>query len=301
VDLKELHSDFCRYFSVEKGRTDRTVTSYKYNFNEFLRWLRNKDMPLEVSSLEDHKILREFMYHLSDRKLDKKTVRQRMLSLKSFCKYLLREDVLQRNPFDRFDIPKKEKSLPKPLSDSIRDRLLAVVKKRYKRTKDIRDLQAVVMIEIGLKVGLRKGAMRNMSWEKTDLKKGYVSVIDKGQKEKCYVLPPSVVQWLKLLKIARSIGSGRVFLSPKSKTPISITSLHDEFKRYVKLAGLDDKGINLHRLRHTYGTNLYDGGMDIRDVQEAMGHEDIGSTLGYVEVSKKNLRNKIKRIFSNAK
>lgn len=140
-----------------------------------------------------------------------------------------------------------------------------------------------------------------MLWENTDLMSGYVHVIDKGQKEKCYILPPSVVEWLKLLKLARGADRGHVLLSPKSRTPISMTSLHDEFKRYVRLAGLDDAEINLHRLRHTYGTNLFEGGIGIREVQEAMGHEDIGSTLGYVEVSKTSLRGKITRVFSDAK
>ena len=87
MDLDTLHNDFCKYFTVEKGRTYRTVTSYKYNFNEFLRWLKDNDKLLDVSSLEDHKVLREFMYYLSQR-VAKKTVRQRMLSLKTFCKYL---------------------------------------------------------------------------------------------------------------------------------------------------------------------------------------------------------------------
>lgn len=297
----ELHNDFSKYFALEKGRTQGTVKTYKYNFNEFAGWVGSKSMPLDVSIMNDSKVLKAFMYHLFDRKLDKQTIRQRMLSLKSFCKYLIREDILQRNPFDHFDIPKKEKSLPKPLSDEHRDRLLTFTKRRYEISKNIRDLQAVVMVELGLKAGFRKGAMRNMLWEKTDLKNGFVRVIDKGQKEKCYVLPPSVVQWLKLLKLARGRDWGHVLLSPKSKTPISKTSLHDEFKRYVKLAGLNVTEINLHRLRHTYGTNLFEGGIDIRDVQEAMGHADIGSTLGYVEVSKTNLREKIKRVFSNAK
>lgn len=301
TDLKILHDDFCKYFTIEKGRTDSTVRTYKNNFNEFIGWLANEGVASDVSSVGDYRILRDFMYHLSNRELDKRTIRQRMLSLKSFCKYLLREDLLQRNPFDRFDIPKKEKNLPKPLSDTVRDKLLVSVKRRYEKTKGIRDLQAVVMVELGLKAGLRKGAMRNMLWEKIDLKSGYVFVVDKGQKEKCYVLPPSVTHWLRLLKMARGCDSGNVMLSPKSKTPISITSLHDEFKRYVKLSGLDNESVNLHRLRHTYGTNLYEGGIDIREIQEAMGHDDIGSTLGYVEVSKKNLREKIKRVFSNAK
>jgi site-specific recombinase XerD len=106
---------------------------------------------------------------------------------------------------------------------------------------------------------------------------------------------------MKTLKLARGANSGSVLLSPRSGTSISITSLHDEFKRYVALAGLDVREINLHRLRHTFGTNLFEKGMDIREVQEALGHEDIGSTLGYVEVSKKNLREKIKRAFSNEK
>ena len=59
----------------------------------------------------------------------------------------------------------------------------------------------------------------------------------------------------------------------------------------------------MHRLRHTFGTNALEGGMDIREIQELMGHADIGSTLGYVEVSKKRLREKIKKVraFSSAK
>jgi integrase/recombinase XerD len=300
MDLVRLHNDFCKYFSIEKGRTDRTITSYKYNFNEFLRWLKDNDKPLEVSSLEDHKVMREFMYYLSQR-VDKKTVRQRMLSLKSFCKYLVREDLLQRNPFDRFDIPKKEKSLPKPLSNGIRDSLLLQTRRRALKSKKDRDIQAVVMMELGMRCGFRKGAMRNLQWENADLKGGYAYVIDKGQKEKCYILAPSAVSWMKTLKLARGATSGNVLLSPKSKTPISITSLHDEFKRYVVLAGLNAQEISLHRLRHTFGTNLFEKGMDIREVQEALGHEDIGSTLGYVEVSKKKLREKIKRAFSNEK
>lgn len=140
-----------------------------------------------------------------------------------------------------------------------------------------------------------------MTWEGSDLASGFVKVFDKGCKEKIYVLSPSSVKWLKVLKLARRTDSGHVFLSPKSKKPISKTSLHDEFKRCVKMAGLNEKEINLHRLRHTYGTNLYESGIDIRGVKEAMGHEDISSTLGYVEVSKKDLREKITRAFANAK
>jgi site-specific recombinase XerD len=146
-----------------------------------------------------------------------------------------------------------------------------------------------------------RGAMRGLVWEKSDLKSGFAFVVDKGQKEKCYILAPSTVYWLKLLKLARSAEVGPVLLSPRSRTPISITSLHDEFKRYVRLAGVPEDEVSLHRLRHTFGTNLFEEGMDIRDVQEAMGHEDISSTLDYVEVSKKNLRERIKRVFPNAR
>ena len=83
---------------------------------------------------------------------------------------------MNRNPFDRFDIPKKEKSLPKPLGDEQRDRLLTLIKNRYVESEDVRDLQAVVMIELGLKAGFRNGAMRNMLWEGTDLRSPFLTV-----------------------------------------------------------------------------------------------------------------------------
>jgi site-specific recombinase XerD len=301
VTLIKLHEDFCKYFLYEKARTGRTVTSYSYNFQGFIDYLKSKGEPLDLSVFEDHRVLRDFMYALSERHLNKKTIRQRMLSLKSFCKYLVREDIIPRNPFDRFDIPKKEKSLPKPLKTSDMDRLLSILKKRFESSQNVRDLQAVVMVELGCKAGLRKGAMQNMSWEGTDLEAGCVYVTDKGQKEKSYPLVPSVVHWLKRLKSARGISEGPVFLSPKSRTPISDTSLHDEFKRYVRLAGLNEKEISLHSLRHTFGTTLYRRGLDIRDVQDAMGHEDISSTLGYVEVSRQELREKVSRVFYRSK
>ena len=224
-----------------------------------------------------------------------------MISLKTFCKYLLREDILLRNPFDRFDVPRKVKGLPRRLNDQDRDRLLSLLKCRAESSKRIRDIQAVVIVELGARCGLRKKGMRSMTWENTDLEAGYTRVTDKGEKEHTYVLSPSTVRWLKVLKMARGNNKGHVLLSPKSKTPISETSLHDEFQRYVELAGLAGRGISLHRLRHTYGTNLIESGMDLREVQEALCHDDIGSTVGYTEVTKKKLRERIKRVFSDAR
>lgn len=90
-------------------------------------------------------------------------------------------------------------------------------------------------------------------------------------------------------------------ISLRSNSPISDTSLHDEFKRYVSLCGLDKEDISLHKMRHTFGTTLHEQGFDIRDIQVAMGHDDIGSTQIYVDIPKKELREKIKRVFSRSK
>jgi len=303
VTLSQYHEDCCRYLLIEQGLTSATINTYRANFHEFIMWLESERLPLDVSSIEDYKVLRKFMYHLAERRLHKNTVRQRMVSLKTFCKFLLREDILQRNPFDRFDIPKKVKGLPKPLSDNVRDKLLDLIKRRAGSSNNWRDIQAVVILELGFRCGFRKKAMRSMTWENTDLNSGETWVIDKGDKEKIYILLPSTVHWLKILKLSRGVTEGHVLLSPRSKTPISVTSLHDEFKRYVDIAGLGEERINLHRLRHTFGTNALEAGMDIREVQELMGHADIGSTIGYVEVSKKRLRDKIKKrgAFSSAR
>jgi integrase/recombinase XerD len=156
-------------------------------------------------------------------------------------------------------------------------------------------------MELGFKAGFRKGAMQNLLWERIDFEEGYAYVVDKGQKEKCYLLAPSILDWLKRLRLVRKAAEGRVILSPKSNTAISDTSLHDEFKRYVRLCGVNEKETGLHSMRHTYGTTLHEQGFDIRDIQVAMGHDDIGFTQVYVDVPKKELREKIKRVFSKSK
>lgn len=302
MDLRSFHDDFCKYLLIEKDRAQSTVSTYKANFGEFCSWLESEGLLLDVSSFEDYKILRRFMYQLTEKKLDRNTVRVRMISLKTFCKYLLHEGELKgNNPFERIDIPRKKKGLPQPLSDKVRDKLLSLSKRRALSSGNERDIQMAVIAELGLKVGMRKGAMQNLMYENIDFENGYCYVIDKGQKEKCYPLAPSVLHWLKRLKIARGISQGPVILSPRSKGPISDTSLHDEFKRYVKLFGLDESKVHLHSMRHTYGTNLHEMGFDIRDIQVAMGHDDIGSTQVYVDVPKKELREKIKRVFSRSK
>lgn len=300
MELTGLFQEFAKYFRYEKERTVRTLQTYQCNFEDFTRYLKARHLPLIVENL-DYKILRAYMYSLNEKKLDKATIRLKMLSLKSFCKYLVKEGHLERNPFDRIDIPSKKKSVPRPLKDYDRDRLLISTKERYFQTQLDRDLQNVIMMEAGFRAGLRKKAMRNMLWEYTDLEAGFTFVKDKGDKVKQYPLIPSLVSFLKELKVLRGTDKGSVFVGPKSRKVISETSLNDEFKLCVRLAGLDEKAMSLHSMRHTYGTNLHEGGLDVRKVQEAMGHEDINSTLGYVQVSKKGLRQDIEKALTNAK
>ena len=301
MNLLSLHEECCKYLLVEKGNTEATIETYKAIFRGFCVWLENEGVPVDISSVGDHEILKRFMYDLADKKLHRNTIKLHMTSLKTFCKYLLRENELERNPFERFDIPRKVKSRAKPLNDQVRDKLVSLTICRALSSNELRDIQAVVMVLLGLTCGLRKKGMRSMMWENTDLVNCETRVIDKGEKEHTYVLSPSAVKWLKVLKSARGVDKGYVLLSPKSNTPISETSLHDEFRRYVELVGLGGMGITLHRLRHTFGTNLLEGTGDLRLVQEALCHEDIGSTVCYTEVAKKKLRENIKRVFSNAK
>lgn len=300
MELTSIYEEFIKYFRYEKSRTARTVQSYQYNFVDYMGYLKACHLPLLLSSF-DFKIVRGYMYKLHEKKLDKATIRQRMLSLKSFCKYLLREGHLESNPFDRFDIPSKKKNMPRPLNDSIRDRLLDYTKEIYLQTKSDRDLQNVVMMEAGFKTGLRKKAMRNMLWEYTNMEEGFTYVKDKGDKFKHYPLTPSVASWLKELKKLREVDRGPIFLGPKARRVISETSLYDEFKRCARLSGLDEKAMSLHNMRHTFGTNCLEGGLDIRKIQEAMGHDDINSTLAYVQVSKKGLRLEVEKALANAK
>lgn len=109
-----------------------------------------------------------------------------------------------------------------------------------------------------------------------------------------------MVYWLKQLRLSTGAIKGAVLLSPRSKTLISATSLHDEFKRYVSIAGLNAEEISLHGRRHTFGTFLNRKGFDIREIQEAMGYEEIGSAPGYPQVGRE-LKDKINRSFSEKK
>lgn len=301
MHLTDLYEDCLKYLLIEKGETPDTIRTYRANFCKFMSWLNDKGLPDEIFSLADHTILRQFMYHLHEKGLQKNTIRLHMFSIKALCMFLLREGILRGNPFDRFDIPKKVKGVPRPLSDPYRDKLLSQTKRMAESSKSARDIQAAVIMELGARCGLRKKGMMSMTWENTDLLNGYTRILDKGNKDHTYILSPSTIKWLKILKMARGTDKGHVLLSPKSKTPISKTSLQDEFRRYVDILGLSNAGITLHRLRHTYGTDLIAAGMDVLEVKEALCHEDIGSTVGYTEVSKKSLRDKIKKVFSNAK
>lgn len=112
MTLLELHENCCKYLLIEAGNTQATIDTYKANFKEFYSWLDLESLPLDISSISDYQILRQFMYYLTERKLHQNTVRLRMNSLKAFCKYLLYEgDIRGENPFNRVRIPKKKKGV----------------------------------------------------------------------------------------------------------------------------------------------------------------------------------------------
>lgn len=312
-DCPQIMRDFLIYHETIKGQSPRTIHEYYLDLRMFLRFVRlmRNEMPI-TTCLDDIPIkdinetflaevstadVFDFLSYLAtDRPVNPESpapdygispaARARKLSaIKSFFKYLtVRTRILQDNPVADIEYPKIRKSLPKYLTmDQARALLQAV-----EGPNQVRDY-AILMIF--LNCGIRRSELVGLNI--TDVYDDRLRVVGKGNKERIvYFGAPcrkAIDGYLEQRK-KLILTDNRALFGSRNGNRISVTAVHRLVEKALKQAGLDATQFSAHKLRHTAATMMLSGGVDVKTVQEVLGHENLNTTQIYTHIESTELK-----------
>jgi len=309
-DVPKYLADFLEYMSGIKNRSNSTIKEYYYDLRNAFKYLKliksgYKDKQITQELLEKTDIkyldvnflkklvledLHKYMNYLSSMQFDKPTTRARKVSaLKSFFNYVtLKNKLLDVNPALELETPKLPKRLPKYLNLDESISLLHSVSGDFKE----RDL---CILTLFLNCGLRLSELVNINMY--SIRDNILTVIGKGDKERSIYLNDACQKALKRYIAVRPTDNLKdrdaLFIS-KRGTRISRRMVEVMVKKYIISAGLDPRKYSPHKLRHTAATLMHKyGGVDIRALQQVLGHESISTTEIYTHVDSDEVKNAI--------
>ena len=312
-DCPQVLKNFLNYHETIKGQSKLTISEYYLDLRMFLRFLKlmRHDMslhtPLEDIPIKDvdvaflgrvttSEVLDFLSYLASDRPLNpdspatdygvSPSTRARKLSaIKSFYKYLtVRTKQLQENPVADLEYPKLRKSLPKYLTMEQSAALLRSVSGQ----NQVRDYAILMLF---LNCGIRRSELVGLNL--TDVYEDRIRVVGKGNKERFVYFGTPCRKAIDVYMAERTekvLTDNRALFGSRNGNRISVTAVHRLVEKALKQAGLDATQFSAHKLRHTAATMMLSGGVDVKTVQEVLGHENLNTIQIYTHIENTELK-----------
>ena len=290
-----LLDDYIDQLQVERNVSEHTARAYRVDLEAYLRWCDRHDVDaLEVT----HRQLRSYLGELDAARYARTTVNRHLSSLRGFYQWLALVGVVKSDPASVLSGPKQARHLPHVLQPAEMVRLLqvhgpvdAAGKQREQKPEDMRD-QA--LLEFLYACGARISEASNLKLLDVDFSTRLVKLFGKGRKERIIPLHDLCIDAMqRYLHEARPtlLGSKRseYFFISNRGNHMSADSMRAMFKDAVRQAGLDER-LSPHDMRHTFATDLLDGGADLRSVQEMLGHSSLSTTQIYTHLSPARLK-----------
>ena len=303
-DMPQILQDYLKnYLTVTKNRSKNTVNEYYYDLRDIFQFIKRDKYNLKIDDYKEIDIsdldlnflksieLSDIYNYLYDKNTKAISRARKISSIKSLYKYLC--DIVKkvdRNPTSGLEAPKLEKRLPKYLNLDESITLLHSVSGEFKE----RDFAILTLF---LNCGLRLSELVGINIE--HIKGDTLSVVGKGNKERSVHLNKACLDaindYLRVRPIDKLKGADRsaLFISRKYKR-ISPRMVEMMVKNYIIEAGLDPKKYTPHKLRHTAATLMHKhGGVDIRTLQQVLGHETIATTQIYTHIDSDEVKSAI--------
>lgn len=280
----EISRGYRTHMRLEKHLSDNTIESYMRDLAQFAHYiLRMYDVPPKKV---EPGMISNYMNRLYELGREKSSQARALSGIKSFFNYLLLEEIIDSSPAELIEAPKSSRPLPDTLSTEEIDRLIGSIEDNT--TKGLRDR---AILEVLYSCGLRVSELCDLKLGDLFFGEGYIRVIGKGDKQR--LVPMSSIARSRIQLYMDVRGKERrkeeiLFLNNRGKklTRVMIFTI---IKQAAQRAGIDKK-ISPHTFRHSFATHLLEGGANIRQVQELLGHENILTTEIYTHLDDSHLR-----------
>lgn len=278
---------FRQYLLAERGLSLNTIQAYRRDLMQHFTFLTENGIQ-KINQVE-RKTLVIYLVELRQKGMMASTVARKESSLKGFYGYLAEQGDIENDPSALLESPQKLRSLPIVLTKDEIERLLEAPDE-----STILGRRDSAMLEVAYAAGLRVSELLNLKIEELNMSVGYVRCIGKGGKERIVPVHDKAVA-----KVEEFLNNDRdnfkpsssqrgIFLN-KSGKPISRMGFWKILRKYSVQAGITKK-ISPHVLRHSFATHLLENGVDLRTLQEMLGHSDITTTQIYTHVSQDSMK-----------
>ncbi len=296
--------EFLEFLSVEKSASGNTVAAYRNDLSQLEAFVTAGNGASVHWTGISHEVLMDYVLNLKSRRYAESTVARKVAAAKSFFAFLEAEGRLGTNPTEAIASPKVAKQLPKPLTAEEIDELLEQPARRS-TPEAMRDK---AMLELMYATGLRVTELVSLDLEnlRLDTAKPFIRLIGKGNRERQVSIlddqvPRDIEQYMRDGR-SRLVGERNekaLFVNRRGER-LTRQGFWLIIKGYAKLAGLE-KPVTPHTLRHSFATHMLRGGMDLRTVQELLGHANISTTQVYTQVTSEHKREAYDKAFPRAR
>lgn len=312
-DCPIILKEFLTYHETIKGQSAKTISEYYLDLRMFLRFIKlmRSDMPIHtrlddisirdvdikfISNISTSDIFDFLSYLAHDRNpapdspspdlgISASARARKLSAIKSFYKYLtIRTKQLQENPVSDLEYPKLRKSLPKYLTMEQSAKLLQSVDGPNR----LRDYAILMLF---LNCGIRRSELVGLNI--SDVYDDRIRVIGKGNKERFVYFGSPCKKAIDSYLAERKkimLTDNRALFGSRNGNRISVTAVHRLVEKALKQAGLDATQFSAHKLRHTAATMMLSGGVDVKTVQEVLGHENLNTTQIYTHIENTELK-----------
>lgn len=309
MNNQELITRFIEKIKAEDGLSNNTAISYQKDlqlFNQFLQEQLIDNFQIDLN------VIREYLIDLDNKEFNASSIARKISSIKSFYKFLQQENIVKNNPCDDLSSPKIPAKLPKFLTEEEVFKLLDHVNKDQSEF----GVKLSTMLEIMYSSGLRVTELVSLEMSclvfENNILQNYLIIKGKGQKERITPLNQASIKKLnqyleirnnyfdrscKWIFVGKSRSSKKKnIINQHSKKPkksqnhLTRQRFHGMLKELAIASGIDPIRVHPHVIRHSFATHLLNNGIDLRLLQELLGHSDITSTEIYTHIMTSKLK-----------
>ena len=291
-NLQTRIEEYLKYCEIQKRLDAKTLKAYKIDLSQFIKEINTENfIDITPSMLEN------FIANLH-RKYKPKTVKRKIASIKALFHYFEYRDLIEKNPFNKLQIKFREAiTLPKIIPLNYIEAILSTIydykgsaKTKFQQKNALRD---VAVIELLFATGMRISELCSLCINDINLDNGTILIFGKGSKER--MLQIGNVEVINILKeyhadFLHECENCGNFFANQSGNPLSDQTVRRMINKYTELASIN-LHITPHMFRHTFATSLLDADVDIRYIQEMLGHSSINITEIYTHVATAKQKN----------
>ena len=283
--MPDTTANFLAYLRQNKNYSAHTISNYARDLRYFTRYCREQNAA--TATVE---VIRGYLRYLAQLNYAKRSVARCVAAHKSFGRFLLKNKLVQTDPWQKINSPKLEKNMQDFLTAAEVNQLLDTVGHGAADLKRSRD---IAVYELLYASGIRVSELVNIQPADLDLRAGEIRILGKGAKERIVLISPCAARvlqdYLQNVRpaLAKNKKASALFLNLRGGR-LTQRSVERNLAQYSRLAGLP-KTVTPHTLRHSFATHLLEGVSDLRAVQELLGHSSLSTTQVYTHITRERL------------